>query len=877
MSVLSGLTLLDSGAYATNGTNISTNPKGTSWGTINWYSETLQYWGSNSYIAASGNSDVLAAAAWDDGGTVSNTLNNDAISAIYAVDGGQPSGEFKMLLFLRVSDPFGFSGFDGYVLAVYTDSFGNQKMDVFWTGGNSYPPYWNMILETYWSPTVGDRITYRIGVDGLHEVYVNEDLIDSGYDYSITWPGYPGIGIQDTYVGINSIYYGDFTVTGTTFTKSITANSSVTPSFRKSPGKKITYNSTPTPTVVKRGGKPITRSVSVTPTVVKQTKKPFGVTVTSSAVVTPMRVFLKALTFTVNSVVGSGGLSGYSSAVLADSPNAYWKMDDSGSTLANSVAGGNPIVLSGGTTGVPGATTALGNAVSFNGSSDYGRVSSLDLSGTDKVSVEMWLTWDTNGSNDALALEHGETNAAKGFALNPSSSSSAGSWAAFTPNNAGGGFDEERMTTRPSAATWHHIVVTIDRTQTTSGSVFNFYVDGVLDAGTQSGAFTQPTLNFQNYPLMVMARSAASNGVKSLFGGGDMQHLAIYPYILTGTQVSTHYGARNTGGTASGIFKQVNAIRSFNATGTPSVLKRINATRIFNATGTPSIIKRLARTIQFAANASVTLQSPRIYLSAITATVTGTPTFTKLVGARRTFNATGTPTISTNKLTAVIQQAITVTVNSTVSTSRRVGKNITQSVTGTPTLAKRILQSLTFNVTGTPSLVRSFVRTINVVVTGTPSIARLAVKPVNIAVTAVASTSMGRKVFKNVGFTATGTSTLTKGVGKSIIQSVTVFPDLIKRLAKSWTVNESVSTAVVKQAGKSITTTATGSATLTKRVRSILPVVANATVNFLLNPRVTIIPVSHKVRGGLKNLRARGQRQPGRARGGMRQNDVHGR
>ena len=237
----------------------------------------------------------------------------------------------------------------------------------------------------------------------------------------------------------------------------------------------------------------------------------------------------------------------YEEAVRADTPVAYWQMGDSGTSQPED-GGGTPMVLTGATTGVAGATTQLGNAVSFDGVNDYGRVSSLNLSAANKITVECWLKWDTYDNNDSLALEHGESNQARGWTWDPDSSATV--WAAFSPQGAATGFSEEYMNPRPSAGEWHHIVVTFDRTVGTlnTGNFIKFYVDGVEKTGNHSGAAESISGNFQTYPLMVMARSAPGDGTKNLFAGGDMQHLAIYDYLLSSIRVAAHYDARSTGG-----------------------------------------------------------------------------------------------------------------------------------------------------------------------------------------------------------------------------------------------------------------------------------------------------------------------------------------
>ena len=106
----------------------------------------------------------------------------------------------------------------------------------------------------------------------------------------------------------------------------------------------------------------------------------------------------------------------------------YYRLDEAvGPTILDSkgLSAGSII---GGTFGQPGAISP-NTAVSFNGSGDSGAIP-LNLSGTNKVTIEFWLKWNSYANNDALAMEFtpnfNENNG--GFLVDPNSGEFGGTF-----------------------------------------------------------------------------------------------------------------------------------------------------------------------------------------------------------------------------------------------------------------------------------------------------------------------------------------------------------------------------------------------------------------------------------------------------------------
>jgi len=180
-----------------------------------------------------------------------------------------------------------------------------------------------------------------------------------------------------------------------------------------------------------------------------------------------------------------------------------------------------------------------GGAFSFDGKDDSG-VAELDLGAEATITIEFWLKWDAYASDDDLALEFTSNfNVINGGFL-------------IDPNNGGGqwgvgiGDSGERRNNAffacPSAGAWHHYAFVLDTTAEAAKQITP-YVDGVpveytkALLGTGQGNFTKANLN-------VMCRNGAS-----LFGAGDMAHLAIFSGALDAETVAFHFAAASEEGT----------------------------------------------------------------------------------------------------------------------------------------------------------------------------------------------------------------------------------------------------------------------------------------------------------------------------------------
>lgn len=254
--------------------------------------------------------------------------------------------------------------------------------------------------------------------------------------------------------------------------------------------------------------------------------------------------------------------SPYTKQITPDGPLKYWKMGEASGELAEN-AGGNKIVLSGGPTykDTGPLKTEDEGAIKFDGVNDAGQVA-LDLSAVSAITFEALVKWETNSENDDFLVELGPTvNENPGF--NVDWNNGSGGVEAGTVSvkwRTSGGAQNRRYTfAQPTAGVWHHVVFVMGLS-----AALVAYVDGkeVTATGrevtTQTGTFPSATLN-------VMSRNNAS-----LFGAGDMEHMAIYVGTLSKARVEAHFAAISTesGGKTQETTGSISGTSSFTGSGT---------------------------------------------------------------------------------------------------------------------------------------------------------------------------------------------------------------------------------------------------------------------------------------------------------------------
>lgn len=228
----------------------------------------------------------------------------------------------------------------------------------------------------------------------------------------------------------------------------------------------------------------------------------------------------------------------YPTAVLADSPYLYWLLDETAATTAADFSGNaHP------GTYVPTYTMNQADGLANNpGTALLLAANGAVVCGTSVVnptmfSLELWFKTNTTTGGKLI-----------GFESTTGATSPTFDRHIYMRNNGRivyGGWGAPTRLTTPTATVyndnvWHHLVVTATGasggTQTSS-----IYVDGVLIiSGT-----TTATSNYTGF-WRVGSGSLGTGGSypTSVAFEGTIDHVAVYPTVLTAAQVAAHYAAR---------------------------------------------------------------------------------------------------------------------------------------------------------------------------------------------------------------------------------------------------------------------------------------------------------------------------------------------
>ena len=227
----------------------------------------------------------------------------------------------------------------------------------------------------------------------------------------------------------------------------------------------------------------------------------------------------------------------YSTAVLGDGPNAYWRLGErTGSTMTDSSPNGNTGTYYSGfrVQSGPLRNDLADSSAWFNGSGYAQAPSTTSLRITGALSIEAWVNWSAVPGNSSsqdtqILVEKGDgaTLSATAYALGwvPMNGGlgiytySGNSWWAAAEANV------------PARNTWYYLV----GTRSASG-VLNFYIDGVLMATGQSSS---SPLNDVTTSVGVGGTGGSGSTVYPVNGG--MEEVAIYPYVLSQEQINRHY------------------------------------------------------------------------------------------------------------------------------------------------------------------------------------------------------------------------------------------------------------------------------------------------------------------------------------------------
>ena len=186
------------------------------------------------------------------------------------------------------------------------------------------------------------------------------------------------------------------------------------------------------------------------------------------------------------------------------------------------------------------ATGQIGNALSYNGSTD-GSFAAINLSATNIVTLSFWMKWTSNANDDDLAFEYTpnyNTNAG-GFIADWNASGFGGG--KFETGMGNGNFTYwTDLFARPAAATWHLVHLVFNR----SGPTDKVYVDGSLQTLTTGARSASGMGNFSNSSLYFMSRAASA-----LNAAGTLDEVRLSTVERNTSWVTTEYNNQSSPGT----------------------------------------------------------------------------------------------------------------------------------------------------------------------------------------------------------------------------------------------------------------------------------------------------------------------------------------
>ena len=227
---------------------------------------------------------------------------------------------------------------------------------------------------------------------------------------------------------------------------------------------------------------------------------------------------------TFGAISGSTGLNvtGSTAALVG-----YWKFDEgAGSVAADSSGSGHTMTLANGPAWVTGK---IGGALSANGVNQYGSVPSIDLSGTNAVTLTLWTnrTYSTASPHVLVEASTNYNNSATGFMLLPDDNLCSGMEVAVHGN---AGYSVNCYS-QPTSGVWHHLAAVFDKSQAGANQTA-LYIDGVLQTPTRNLNTSTNTNNFGNNPIYLFSRAGTQ-----YFTGAMVDDLRLYNRALSAAEI----------------------------------------------------------------------------------------------------------------------------------------------------------------------------------------------------------------------------------------------------------------------------------------------------------------------------------------------------
>jgi hypothetical protein len=221
----------------------------------------------------------------------------------------------------------------------------------------------------------------------------------------------------------------------------------------------------------------------------------------------------------------------YASAVLADTPRAYWRLGETSGTTAtdSGPSAYNGTYVGGVTLGSAGALTGIPNpAATFDGANDNVIRNPFPGMATTAATVDLWIkTSDT--TKEAGIVSYASSASVDEFQLRDAKSLKV--YIRGTSVATGVVLND---------GAWHHLAVT----WTSAGGALRVYKDGALAfSGTLRAGYAMTTGGAW---VLGQEQDAIGGGYETSQAYlGTLDEVAVYPTALTAARVQAHYNARS--------------------------------------------------------------------------------------------------------------------------------------------------------------------------------------------------------------------------------------------------------------------------------------------------------------------------------------------
>jgi hypothetical protein len=233
--------------------------------------------------------------------------------------------------------------------------------------------------------------------------------------------------------------------------------------------------------------------------------------------------------------------SGYTAAVMGDTPLAYYRLDETSGTTAYDFVGNNNGAYSNASLGQPGYSPIdTDTAVAFSGDNSYvGGISgtAINFQGTGaSFTLEAWVNGPEGLTDETSIIAKGTgsdgTTANEQFALDIA----GGHYRLLTRGNNNVAYEADAAV-GPNG-TWQHVVGVYD--QTSGSPTMSIYVNGEL-SGTGGGRGAG--LRASSSQISIGSKRLGNDPKYNGTFNGLVDEVAIYSHPLSDTTVQAHYGA----------------------------------------------------------------------------------------------------------------------------------------------------------------------------------------------------------------------------------------------------------------------------------------------------------------------------------------------